>query len=79
MNSRIVQRMRRDDFERREREAQGHLPAIASFVSDRAANANIPDTSKLPVLENYGRLQNDAGQNYFFFGYSAFDGPDILP
>lgn len=56
----------------------GELPAIASFVSDRAASANIPDTSKLPVLENNTRLQNDDGEFYALFGYSAWDGPDIF-
>lgn len=78
MLSRFVRRLHQDGFEKAAEEADGRLQSLLSFAIDRASAINIPDTSKLPVLENTTRLQNDDGDFYFLFGYSNFDGPDIL-
>lgn len=78
MLSRLVQRMRQDAFQVQSESANGQIQSVATFAIDRASSANIPDTSKLPVLENNTRLQNDDGELYFLFDYSAWDGPDIF-
>jgi hypothetical protein len=78
MQSRIAQQLRREQFERMAERADGRMPSVISFSSDRAAAINIPDLAKVPVTENTTELQDADGNYYILFGYSQFGGPDVF-
>jgi hypothetical protein len=79
MKSRIVEQMRRDNFENAQKEADGNVRSLTLFTSMRAAQSTITDMDKIPSVENTTRLQNGAGLFYFTIGYSEVGGDHIIP
>lgn len=78
MKNRIAQQVQRDVQERFNRQAEGLHSSLLAFTSQRSANLQISDLSKLPQVINDATLQDVDGLFYFMPGYSILDGPDIL-
>lgn len=78
MKNRIAQQARRDAFEAAQSKSNGQYLSVLSFSSEVDVLQSISDISKLPSAINNTELQNEDGEFFLLFDYSAFDGPDIF-
>lgn len=78
MRNRIAQQALRDAFEAAEARSAGRYLSILSFSSEMEIMQRISDISKLPSATNNIELQDEDGNFYAMFNYSAWDGPDIF-
>jgi hypothetical protein len=79
MKSRIVEQMRRDNFENAQQQSNGNVRALTLFTSMRAAQSTITDMEKIPSVENNTLLQDESGNFFFTVGYSEVGGGHVIP
>jgi hypothetical protein len=68
-----------ENFEAAQDKAAGRDRVLLLFSSSAEMVQRVGDYSKLPAAVNNTQLQDEDGNFYFMFGYSAIDGPDIIP
>lgn len=79
MKNRIAQQRLRDNIERAVDTVEGRERTILLFSASSEMKQRIGDIGKLPVAQNDTSLQDADGNFYFLVGYSAIDGPDVIP